>query len=70
MTTQPAVVIVFHCALNWRTTSEPKSPSPAERVTIRPDATESNSAGICDTSPSPTLNSEYLVIDSPRVKPF
>jgi hypothetical protein len=36
--------------------SEPMSPSVAERVTMRPLATEMSSAGICDTRPSPTVS--------------
>ena len=37
----------------------------AERVVIRPVATESSSAGICETRPSPTVSRLYWFIASP-----
>jgi hypothetical protein len=42
----------------------PMSPDVADRVVIRPVATDSSSAGICDTRPSPTLSRLYWFIAS------
>ena len=49
---------------SWAVTLEPMSPEVAERVTIRPVATESSSAGICETRPSPTVSRLYWFIAS------
>ena len=46
------------------------SPSPADRVTIRPVATESSSAGIWETRPSPTVSRLYVATASPKDIPF
>jgi hypothetical protein len=51
-------------APSWAATVLPMSASPPERVTIRPVATDSSSAGICETRPSPTLSRLYVVIAS------
>ena len=42
--------------LSWAVTLLPMSPAVAERVTMRPVATESSRAGICETRPSPTVS--------------
>ena len=41
---------------NWATTSLAEVVAPAARVTMRPEAIEMSSAGICDTRPSPTVS--------------
>ena len=48
----------------WRRMSVPMSSSPVARVTIRPVATESSRAGICETRPSPTESRLYVVTAS------
>ena len=42
----------------WVIRSLPMSASEAERVTMRPVATDSSRAGIWETRPSPTVSSE------------
>ena len=51
--------------LSWAVTLEPMSPEVADRVTIRPVATDSSSAGTWETRPSPTLSRLYWFIASP-----
>ncbi len=46
------------------------SPSLVDRVTIRPVATESSSAGIWETRPSPTDSRLYVEMASPNGMPF
>ena len=55
--------------LSWSVTLVPMSPVVAERVTIRPVATDSSSAGICETRPSPTLSRLYWFIASAGDRP-
>ncbi len=45
------------------------SPVPVERVTMRPVATDSSSAGTWETRPSPMLSRAYLLIDSAGPRP-
>ena len=60
----PASWSVRLCRVNWWSRSVPRSLSVAARVTIRPDDSEINSAGICATSPSPTVRRLYVWIAS------
>ena len=52
--------------VNWCSRSVPRSLSVAARVTIRPDDSEIRSAGICATSPSPTVSRLYFDTASPN----
>jgi hypothetical protein len=54
---------------SWVTTLLPMSPELADRVVIRPVATDSSSAGICETRPSPTLSRLYWFIASAGDRP-
>jgi hypothetical protein len=46
-----------------------RSPSDTTRVTTTPAATETSSAGICATRPSPTVSSEYNSAAAPSDLP-
>ena len=50
----PAICSGSLLLVSCRRMSEPMSESPTLRVTMRPVAVESSSAGICETRPSPT----------------
>lgn len=54
-------------ASNWLPTCFSKSPASDTRVTMMAAADESSSAGICATSPSPMVSSEYWRNASPAL---
>ena len=65
----PAIRSGVRVRVIWRMMSVPMSLSPVARVTIRPVATESSSAGIWETRPSPTESRLYVVTASPNGMP-
>jgi hypothetical protein len=54
-TAHPATRSAPRCRANWAIMSDPMSPSLAARVTMMPVEIEMSSAGIWETSPSPTV---------------
>ena len=66
----PASAMGFHPAPSWPTSALSGLPSPLPLVTTMPAATETSSAGIWLTNPSPTVRMVKVSTASPKLIPW